>query len=674
MSFFTNILEAVLKTARGLHIPSFNQWKKLPEVLSKKERYTLCGLCIVFISSIIFLLAGIYLTHTVSVPANKGSFSEGVIGTPRFLNPVYAEASDIDRSITQLVFSGLFTYDKNGKLVPDLASSSSITPDKTSYEITLKEGVTWHDGIPFNADDILFTIQTIQDPRYKSPVRANWVGVVVEKVSQYKVRFTLKEPFASFPDRLTQKILAKHIWENVGPENFALTSLNLQPTGTGPYRFFNISQDKTGSIKTLSLKANSKYYLSTPHIKEITFKFFSNEEDMIAQANLGRIQTMIPSGVATPKLHNASFTTITFSLPRYFAVFFQLDKTGSPIQKKNVRNALDLAIDRIALIQEIFQGQAEEVSSPVRPDLFGLSIPQQSSKQNIDQALSLLKKEGYQLSEGKLIKIQSATEDFINDLKLGSQGEEVTKLQQCLANPATGGSAIYPEGTINGVFGSATQKAVRAFQEKYATDILTPTGLTQSTGTVKASTRKKLNELCSLAKSSEDQMTLTLTTLDISPLKEVAEFLKKSWTTIGIQVSIESLSSGNLERDAIKPRNYEMLLFGEILGTTPDPLPFWHSSQKKDPGLNLSSYESKTADKILEQLRKESNLEKRTALLLELQSTIRADEPALFLYDTPFQYMVQKNIQGIKKHLIPDPAWRFAGIQDWYIQTKRVWR
>ena len=127
-----------------------------------------------------------------------------------------------------------------------------------------------------------------------------------------------------------------------------------------------------------------------------------------------------------------------------------------------------------------------------------------------------------------------------------------------------------------------------------------------------------------------------------------------------------------LERDVIKPRNYQTLLFGEIIGKIPDPFPFWHSSQKKDPGLNLSSYESKEADQLLGSIRKELDEKSRAAKYEELQALLLKDAPALFLYDMPYTYETAQEVKGIKEHMIGDPSWRYAGMKNWYIKTKRV--
>jgi peptide/nickel transport system substrate-binding protein len=106
----------------------------------------------------------------------------------------------------------------------------------------------------------------------------------------------------------------------------------------------------------------------------------------------------------------------------------------------------------------------------------------------------------------------------------------------------------------------------------------------------------------------------------------------------------------------------------------PDPFPFWHSSQKKDPGLNLGLYENKKVDKLLEENRQNLDKEKRAELLKEFQEILIEEAPAVFLYNPDYLYFVSKEIKGIKPGIITTPSQRFSNIEQWYIKTKRAWR
>ena len=193
-------------------------------------------------------------------------------------------------------------------------------------------------------------------------------------------------------------------------------------------------------------------------------------------------------------------------------------------------------------------------------------------------------------------------------------------------------------------------------------------------GTGKAGilTREKLNSLCFAQEEEIVPLKIILTTVDQSPLKEVAQLIKQQWEELGVEAEIRTYPLAVLERDIIKPRAYQTLLFGEILGIIPDPFPFWHSSQKKDPGLNLSSYGNKEADVLLEKARKESDLATRLRLYEQLQEILLKDTPAIFLYDLDYTYLVSSEIKGIQGQLIADPSQRFSKVTEWYIKTKRA--
>lgn len=646
--------------------PSFSQWRKLPKFLSFREKAVLFLLFVVFLGSGIFL----YVQNTEVVPAKGGTLVEGVLGSPRFLNPVYADANDVDRDLVQLLFAGLMKYDEDGNIVPDLAKELIVEEGGKVYELTLKDKLQWSDGTYFTTDDILFTIRTIQDPRYKSPVRANWIGVEVEKVSEATVRFRLQEPFGAFPERLTLKIIPAHIWQEISPENFALSVYNLRPVGMGPLKLKEaIRDDRSGSIKEVELSVNPRYAGEKPFIQTVVFKFFENEKSMKDAFERGDIASFAPV-LRTQKQSLFSRTELhEFQIPRYFAIFFNLGiTTDSAVRNKDMRRIFQDTIDKQKLVETLFGEFGKTVDSPVLPLVFGLTEPFQETLSE-EAVASLAKANGYEKKDGRFLKIQS-TGGIRKDLQIGSKGEEVTKLQQCLAKDNT----VYPEGTVSGTFGPSTRQAVIKFQEKYAEEILKPIGLTSGTGKAGQGTRDVLNRLCFPESLVATPLKITLHTMDEYPLKETAELLKQQWEATGISVELKIQTASSLERETIKPRNYEALLFGEILGLIPDPFPFWHSSQKRDPGLNLTGYENKETDKLLEQARKEIDEQKRKELLEKAQSSILKDIPAIFLYDASYLYITSPSIKGIEAGLIADPSQRFAAMGKWYIKTARAWK
>jgi len=180
------------------------------------------------------------------------------------------------------------------------------------------------------------------------------------------------------------------------------------------------------------------------------------------------------------------------------------------------------------------------------------------------------------------------------------------------------------------------------------------------------------------AKSKKDKpttgkLTLRLTTPTWSELINVANLLKEQWAKIGVELIIDILPTQDLQQ-AIKDRNYQMLLFGEILNLDPDPFSLWHSSQKRDPGLNLALYDNKSADNLLEKARQTLNPLERMKQYQDFQKLIIEDVPAVFLYNPLYIYAQTNNIKGFNTKTISMPSDRFSNVEKWYINTKRKWR
>jgi len=657
-------------------LPEQGQYRKFFKILGRREKKAFFIFLVLGLVSSAFLTVNFYFKHTEVRAAAGGEFTEGMIGQPRFINPIFAPANDIDRDLTELIFSGLMKYSVDGQIQPDLAKGYQVSQDGQTWEINLKENLVFQDGSPLTSDDVIFTIKTIQNPDYKSPLRPSWLGIETERVSDLTVRFKLKNVYPGFLESLTLKIIPKKTWEEITAENFPLAIFNLKPVGSGPYRVARIIQEKdqSGRIKSLTLEINPRYHAELPKIKEITFAFFEQEKDLIEAAQNREIQALVLSAPEKQLLfENRDFVIHHFDLPRYFAVFFN-QKNALVLAEKNVRLALNYAVNKKEIIDQVLGNSGVAVDSPILPDLFGFEEPQITYRFSPNKARDLLEKAGFKLNPQTNVWEKTVEKklsfEFKNTLSKSSQGAEVKELQKCLARDP----GIYPEGEITGVFGPKTREAVIKFQEKYRADILTPAGLISGNGETGPLTRQKLNKICFGPNQQTLALKFSLVTVDDPVLLKTAEILKKQWAEIGAKVEIRSFSFSQLNSDFLKPREYDALLFGEVLGQIPDLFPFWHSLQKKDPGLNLALYENKEADKFLEEARQTNDEGVRKEKLEKFQEILLADAPAVFLYRPDFVYLTSPEIRGIKAGLIADPSQRFEDIQNWYLATKRVWK
>ncbi len=631
--------------------PSRNQWGLYFKVLDKKEKIIFLSFFLVFIVSFLSIFVNFYNENTIKVARKGGVYREGVIGQPRFINPIYLQ-SDIDKDLAEIVFSGLLKFGDDLDLMLDLAESYQIEEDGRVYRFFLREDIYWSDGESITADDVIFTIRRVQNMDYRSHFRLNWLGVEIEKISPREIKFELKRPYSSFLENLTLKIMPMHIWKDVSAQNFFSDKHQLMPIGSGPYNIEKIEENEE-KIESITLLKNPYYHGKKPFMSEIEFLFFENEEKLLRESR--RLDGFHSSS------ERNNFNSHQFRFPRYFAVFLNLE-SSSLLKDLEIRKALNYSIDRSSFPEE-------EVISPVLPEIYGIDKPERIEF-NPQRGEEILDSLGFNLSEDgfryKTIERKNSFQ-FKEDLKLGSRNKEVEELQRCLSKLED----VYPEEEITGYFGNKTKDAVIMFQEKFREEILEPWNFTKGTGMVSKTTREKLNELCFSDAEEIIPLELELKTIEQNILIEIGEELKKKWEEIGIKVNLEIVSREERDTDLIKPRNYEMLLLGKVLGAIPDFFPFWHSSQKEDPGYNFSLYENKEVDSLLEEIRI-SSLEDRDKLIFELQNIILEDMPALFLYSPNYLYL--SRAEGISTMKIADPSKRFSNIENWFLRTKRVWK
>lgn len=339
------------------------------------------------------------------VPIDKGALTEGVIGTPRFINPLLA-ISDADRDMVALIYSGLTRANNQGDLIPDLTEKFTISEDGLVYTFILKPNLVWHDGTPVTSDDVVFTIEKTKDNLIKSPKRGGWEGIEVEKIDDLSLKFILQKPYAPFLENTTIGILPKHLWSDLSSEQMSSSNLNTYPVGTGPYKVGKINRNSSGIITSYELAANKKFNLGKPHIQELTLRFYQSEEGLINAYQKGEIESV---NAITPqvleKIKNNGVIK-TLSLPRVFGVF--LNQNNAKIfAQKEVRQALNMSVDRKKIISEVLLGFGTELFHPLPPGTLGAITEREDNIPSIDEAKVILEKNGWKLNkEGVLEKTE----------------------------------------------------------------------------------------------------------------------------------------------------------------------------------------------------------------------------------------------------------------------------
>lgn len=338
-------------------------------------------------ASVVLLFSALIVFNSrflITIPSYGGEIHEGIVGTPRFINPVLA-TSEQDEDLTMLVYAGLTKRDTQGVATLDMAESIVESEDRLHYTVTLKDTAQFHDGTKVTVDDVIYTINLIQNPTIKSPHRIKWEGITMERLSEREMIFSLKRPYPLFMDILTIGILPKHLWKNLTDEQFSLSDYNIRAIGSGPYEIHKI-ESTDGIPHTFRLKAHKRYTLGRPYIDEITLTTYQNERyalQAFSNGDIERIHGIAPQTVST--LDVASSSVHTSLLPRTFAVFFNPNK-ASFLSEKKVRQALQAAVNKEAIVETVLLNYGKVINNPYPFD----NEENASSTYNVERAKELL--------------------------------------------------------------------------------------------------------------------------------------------------------------------------------------------------------------------------------------------------------------------------------------------
>lgn len=175
-------------------------------------------------------------------------------------------------------------------------------------------------------------------------------------------------------------------------------------------------------------------------------------------------------------------------------------------------------------------------------------------------------------------------------------------------------------------------------------------------------------------KKGGNQMTLKITIVDNPDHIKYSQLIKDEWSKMGIAVEVETIDKQKIFQSIIQPRNYQVLLYSEVLSYDLDPYSFWHSSQIGSTGFNLSMFSDKDIDTILEEARKIDSYNDRKLKYEAFQKIVKDNVYAIFLFNTPYNYPLNKKVKGFDLKLIYTPSDRFWNVEDWFIKYKLVFK
>lgn len=547
------------------------------------DRLIMRSLFFIIIGTGIYFLLSLNNEYGVSVPAEGGSMIEGIVGIPRFINPALA-LTRADQDTTALVYSGLLRIGEDGNLNPDLAESISVSDDGLTYHAILKKDQFFHDGKEVSADDVIFTIELMKNPDLKSPLRGNWNDVTIEKISDYELNFILKEAYSPFIENFTIGIMPQHIWGSLPIEQLPFSQYNTEPIGSGPFSIDTVHRDNSGLINGYTLKPEPSSQ-GKANLDKIELKFFQNEDLLSTAFSKKEINSTIflpPEKIA--ELDKDDIQIISQPLPRIFGIF--LNQNRSPaLRDKSARQALNIAVDREQLINEVLGGYGVPTTRPI------LTAQDELKLTNTDQA-----------------------------------------------NSSTSSLNI-------------------------AREILVKGGWTQNNA---GFWEKEIDK-------SVEILSITIRTSNTAVFDKTATIVADNWRKLGVEVQIEQYEQTGLVQSVIRTRDFQALLFGLDMNRIQDLYPFWHSSQKNDPGLNISQYTNITVDQLLEKARTTTNETERQESLTKISDIISEEIPAIFLFAPNVTYVIDKDIKFTPITTPGKPSDRFMNITTWHAKTETIW-
>ena len=328
---------------------------------------------------LLFLTTSIYAsTLNLSISSN-----------PSRINPILASDS-ASSEISGWIFNGLFKYDKDGKVIVDLASSYKfITPKH--LKIKLRKNIKWSNGEKCTVDDIIFTFNTIYNPKVFTTIKGSFDKVEkLVKIDDYTLDIYYKEPYFKALEIWMVGILPKHLLKD--EKDIMTSKFNKNPIGTGNYTLkeFKLSSD-------IILKVNKNFFGKIPNIDTIKYKFIPDPNTSFTMLN----QKKLDMGGLTPLQLNRQLKDdfknnfSIFESPSFGYTYMGFNLKKEKFKNKKIREAINLAIDKQQIVDILFFSHGKACSGPFLPNTFAFNDKIKVSKPNIEKSKQLLKELGY---------------------------------------------------------------------------------------------------------------------------------------------------------------------------------------------------------------------------------------------------------------------------------------
>ena len=315
-------------------------------------------------------------------------YVEGILGRPSSVSPLTAR-TQADRDLVALLFPGLVRNGPGGTIVPDLAERWSVDKAGKTWTVDIRPDARWHDGSPVTADDVVFTIETLQDPAYTGPSATSWSEVTATAVNPHQVRFTLDTPLGGFLQALTQPIAPVHLLGDLPVESLDQDPFGGLPIGSGAFAITQLSDTSASLIpaqiaeeagSASASPSSSPDSLSTasptsrpqrplPYLAGIEFRFYDNPSDLAGDFESGELDAAsgLPPAVAAQLGSQPGARIVRYPGATLTAALVNLRPGHPEFGTAAIRTGLLAAIDRDGLAKDAFAGLVAPAADLIPP-------------------------------------------------------------------------------------------------------------------------------------------------------------------------------------------------------------------------------------------------------------------------------------------------------------------
>lgn len=332
-------------------------------------------------------------SSATSQPLQGRVYVEGVVGEVRQLNPLVQrpDTSQAERDLAALLFEGLTRIGPDGRAVPALAESWTVSQDGRIYTFRLRQDRIWHDGVPVTADDVLYTVRGVQNASFPGDpaLPPLWRDVLVSKLDARSVRFELSTPFAPFPSIARLPILPAHLLRTLRPEQWPTAPFSQRPVGTGPLML------RALDAKQVLLVPFPGYSGPRPSLDHLLLRLYATPDSAVLDLNRREVQGVATVATAGRRAPDPAAHTRRAQLPLGDYTLLAFNVQQQPLDDPQLRQALALAINRDLLITNVLGGQGQRLDTPILPGTWAAAPDVQLPAYRRSAAQQLLGQLGY---------------------------------------------------------------------------------------------------------------------------------------------------------------------------------------------------------------------------------------------------------------------------------------